>query len=250
VVRTRSTGGADGPVSVADLLTRHGHVLRDDPTATATAPGPGDGDGPRGFPARWRRTLVAVGCVLAAGSVLGGAVAVGNAGHEAPLGPVPGGLLDQLTRGSTAGDPYAPPREPVLVEEVSGRPAPAGVPLPRSPGSAPAAPAAGAVPAPRAPGAAERVPAAPAAPAPAAGRGTATDRDAAVPAPVVVPERAAPATEPERGDSSAPDAPAQVPPPAPAEPAPAPAPPAGSSGDPVGGLLGGVTDTVGGLLGG
>ncbi|WP_214406091.1 hypothetical protein, partial [Pseudonocardia lacus] len=135
---------------MADLLSRHGHVLRDDP-ADAGADAKADAEergGPRAFAARWRRTLIAVGCVVAAGSVLGGAVAVGNAGHEAPLGPVPGGLLDQLTRDS-AGDPsYGTyPGGSVLPDGPAGLPAP-GIPLPRSAGVAPAA---GVVPAPRTP---------------------------------------------------------------------------------------------------
>ncbi|MCO1654895.1 hypothetical protein [Pseudonocardia humida] len=240
---------------MADLLSRHGHVLRDDPevaksTKVEKAAEAADGTGPRAFPARWRRTLIVVGCVVVAGSVLGGAVAVGNAGYDAPLGPVPGGLLDQLTRGSTGVDGGTPPTAHVLPQDVAGRQAP-GMPLPRTAGVAPAA---GVVPAPRAPGPAERTPAPVVAPPPVAGGVAPTDRagERTAPAPAVGPAVAP--EEPERDTRSEAPAPDAVDPapaaPETAAPAPAPAEPSGSGGGAIGGLLGGVTDTVGGLLGG
>jgi hypothetical protein len=268
VGRMRSSGGGDGPVSVADLLDRNGRVLRDgraDPKGD-----PAGGDRSRTpLPGRWRRTLIAVGCVVAAGSVLSGAFAVGDAGHDEPLGPRPGGLLDQLTRGPGAADPYGAPGgypgaeltgddlvdttghdaagprvpqpRPPAPGAAAASPGPAGVPLPRQPAGAPVAgPAApgGRSPAPAAAPPIAVVPA----PAPAADRG-------AAPAP-------APAPAPSAGSGSARsastgDAAGGAEQPAQAPPAPAPAPGAdGSGGGVVGGVVGGVTDTVGGLLGG
>ncbi|HZG90921.1 MAG TPA: hypothetical protein VEZ42_11980, partial [Pseudonocardia sp.] len=95
----RSTARPDGPVPVADLLTREGRPL---PVAEPVADD-------RPGPSRLRRVQIAVGSVLAAGTVLGGAVAVGNAGHDTPLERTPRGALDQLTRGpATAGDAHRP----------------------------------------------------------------------------------------------------------------------------------------------
>jgi hypothetical protein len=218
----RSSAGPEEPVSVADLLDRHGRVLTDrgEPLPAPRRPLSG----------RMRRTLVAVGSVLAAGSVLGGAVAVSTAGHEAPLGRTPGGLVDRIDPGAaeyggTAGGP------------ASG----AG---PRAAGDGPTArigstAATGAIPAPRAatgPGAAPSAIGAPTVVVVPPVNGTAGDRaeDRSAPAPTGrATTPSAPATAPSGGTAGTGTT-------APAESA---------GGDPVTGLVGGIGKAVGGLLG-
>lgn len=231
-------------MSVADLLDRHGRVLTDrgEPLPLPAPRRPLSG--------RMRRTLVAVGSVLAAGSVLGGAVAVSTTGHEAPLGRTPGGLFDQLDPGGaeSGGATYgsapdgsatgAGPRAEVGVPTGKIGSADAGViPAPRAAAGAATAPGAGGVPA---------VVVVPQADSTAADR-TAQDRSAPAPTAARATVPAAPATGP-TGDTtgsggstaakqqSAPNA-------APEEQQ--------SSGDSKGtGIIGGLTTAVGDLLGG
>ncbi len=242
----RSGVRPDGPVPVADLLTREGRPLPVAEPAVDDRPGP----------SRLRRSLIAVGSVVVAGSVLGGAVAVGNTGHGTPLERAPGGLLDQLTEGPvTAGDPYRPdysggppatgPLPPAATGGARSAPAPAG-PAPRSaPGTVPGVPAQ-AVPGPSGgPAVSSTTPGGTgAAPARAPSVGDPVQDDA----PSGGSATSGGAQSTDRGDS-APAPPAPAPAPEPAAPAPEPAGSGGGAG-PVGGLVGGVTDTVGGLLGG
>jgi hypothetical protein len=226
VVRMGSSDERGTPVSVADLLTRHG-------------PAPGAGrpvvPAPRGpSTGRLRRTLIAVGSVVAAGSVLGGAVAIGTSGHSTPLNRAPGGLFDQLTQGpATAGEPVQQAAD--TGSSRSGR---------ESGERAGAATAASAVPAPRAAPAPVGFAAPTTSPAPArstgpqvAGSTGGTARDTPVPA--AAGSSAAPAPAATGGAATTPSG----------STADGTAP-ASSSGGPVTGLLGGVTNAVGGLLGG
>jgi hypothetical protein len=190
--------------------------------------------------------------VVAAGFVLGGAVAVSNTGHDTPLDPVPGGLLDRPTRDAGGGLPAAP-GVPVDTDAPWGparngeRPAPAaGVPPPHPAGTG-QSPVLVAVP--RAPAVAPGAPAATDPPA-AAGGGTA-DPDRSAPAP------AARSAGGEQGTTGAAADPVTPPPATSETPAgsgagvgTAGADGSGAPAGPVGGLLGGATDAVGGLLGG
>jgi hypothetical protein len=240
---------------VADLLIRHGHVLDERDTGTTVAPAgdPGGDAGRRPFPARRRWTLILAGCAVAAGSLLGGAVAVSDAGHDTRVGPVPGGLLDQLTRGASGGLPAAPD-VPADADAPGGptrpgeRPTPAaGGPQPRPAGTGPSTVLVPVpVPAPRAPAV---VPGSPAATdPPALGSGGTTDPDRSAPAP------AARSTGDDRDQGTTGAAADQVAPPSAATGTPAGSGTGGiaDTGEPAepGGLVGGVTDTVGGLLGG
>src|SRR3954468_3235851 len=107
----RSSAGPEEPVSVADLLDRHGRVLTD---GGEPLPAPR-----RPLLGRMRRTLVAVGSVLAAGSVLGGAGGGSTARDEGPPRRPPGRLVARIHPGAaeyggTGGGPAsgAGPRAP------------------------------------------------------------------------------------------------------------------------------------------
>jgi hypothetical protein len=220
----RSSAGPEEPVSVADLLGRHGQVLTER-GAPLPVPAPR-----RPLSGRMRRTLVAVGSVLAAGSVLGGAVAVTTTGHDTPLGRSPGSLFDQRdpagTGGATGGVPD--PRAPAVgapAERIGSAAATGAVPQPRSAPAAPPAPAASTAP---------HVVVVPQA-RPAEGAGT-EDRSAPVPTGRAV----APSVRDTAPTNDIPGSAVQA-------PTVAPAADDQSSG---GGLVGNVVDTVGGLLGG
>jgi hypothetical protein len=226
----QSSAGPEEPVSVADLLGRHGQVLTE-----RGAPVPA----PRRPPlsGRMRRTLVAVGSVLAAGSVLGGAVAVTTTGHDTPLGRTPGSLFDQLDPGRSgsgddAGYPSVTGAEPrAAVGAPAGRTGPT--------------PAAGTIPAPRAATGPTAAPsAAPTIVVPGTGGGDTTeDRSDSAPAARATAPSVRATVPTADAVSPAPDAAAQ---------SRATTAPTGSTGggDPVTGLVGGVGKTVGGLLGG
>jgi hypothetical protein len=214
---------------VADLLDRHGAVRTE---RAAPLPGPR-----RPLSERMRRTLIAVGSVLAAGGVLGGAVAVSTTGHEAPLGRTPGGLFDRPDPGpSAAGDAAGAPVNGLELPAAAGAPAgrtgstaaPGGVPQPRvavGPADAPSASTAPTivVPEQQQGGAAGGRTADRSAPVPTAAR-------AVVPAaPSAAPVAAGVDSAARSGASAAPTAPSG----------------AGGSGT---GLLGGVTKAVGDLF--
>jgi hypothetical protein len=226
----RSSAGPEEPVSVADLLGRHGQVLTER-GAPLPVPAPR-----RPLSGRMRRTLVAVGSVLAAGSVLGGAVAVTTTGHDTPLSRTPGGLFDQLDPGRSgsgaAGDASVTGAEPrAAVGAPAGRTGPVA--------------ATGAVPAPRAaPGPTAAPSAAPTIVVPRTGGGATTgDRSDGAPAARVT----APSVR-----ATVPTVDAASPGPGAAAQTGATTAPTGSGGGggPVTGLVGGVGKTVSGLLGG
>lgn len=228
-------------MSVADLLNRHTLVP---PVGQGDAAEP---EPPRPRIGRLRKALIAVGSVVAAGSMLSGAVAVATAGHPTPTGRHPAKPFDQLSP-RNAGDEPTP-----LATTGGSEPSRAGsvgsVPAPHAaPSGATAAPSA--VPAPARPAGAPAV--------------SADDDEAAVErdtrAPVVTGRGGS-----ARGAAPAPSA-ASTPGGAPAstgsgsgsassgstgstDPAESPAA-TGPSGGPVTGLVGGVTGTVGGVLGG
>jgi hypothetical protein len=222
----RSSVGPEEPISVADLLDRHGEVLTE---RAAPLPGPR-----RPLSERMRRTLIAVGSVLAAGGVLGGAVAVSSTGHEAPLGRSPGGLFDQLDPGPAAtGDAADAPVNGLELpaaggahtDRIGSTAVPGGIPQPRAAvGPADASTAPTIVVVPQQQGGADTVRTADrSAPGPTAAR-------AVVPAaPTAVPVPAGVGTAAQSGASAAPTA------------------ASGGSGSGTG-LLGGVTKAVGDLL--